>query len=326
MHMKPLSKRALLGINLTAVLVGLAPIFLYSLYFAGSVAPSLDVPFHSLRPFEQWLAVGIAFGVKPLYMALALGWMVWLWRQPARDLASLRWGLIWFWLGENACSINYLFFARGSDLWEYFHNYGMAVGFSFMIYALLEAVDVRVFKLSPPRERCAALGLCGGCAKYSPMSCRLQRVFKLLLPAVVLAAMLPLTAGFKHIAYRAEILGRPQFYSHPMSCQLFENDFCAALGVLLVGASWLVLMLKRDDPLPASKALLAAGLGPLAFGATRLFFTSTFSQNLLWFDVWEELTELLFILGIGAVLWTFRAALFGKVKANANEIAGVATD
>jgi hypothetical protein len=276
-----------------------------------------------LRPFEQWLAVGIAFGIKPLYMALALGWMVWLWRQPARDLTSLRWGLIWFWLGENACSISYLFFARGSDLWEYFHNYGMAVGFAFIFYALLEAVDVRVLKLSPPRERCAALSLCGGCVKYNQVPCSLQRVFQWMLPAAVLAAMLPLTAGFKHIAYRADILGQTQLYSHPMSCQLFENRFCGGLGAVLLAASWLVLMLKKNDPLPASKALLAAGVGPLAFGVMRLFLVSTFSQNLLWFDVWEELTELLFILGIGAVLWTFRAALFGKPHPPAREVASV---
>ena len=41
----------------------------------------------------------------------------------------------------------------------------------------------------------------------------------------------------------------------------------------------------------------------------RLFFVSTFTDNLMWFDVWEEATELLSVLGIGVVLWVFRETL-----------------
>jgi hypothetical protein len=55
-------------------------------------------------------------------MTLSLVLMIWLWRQRAVDLAALRWGLIWFWIGENACSIDFLFFKRASDFWEYLHG------------------------------------------------------------------------------------------------------------------------------------------------------------------------------------------------------------
>jgi hypothetical protein len=34
-----------------------------------------------------------------------------------------------------------------------------------------------------------------------------------------------------------------------------------------------------------------------------------FSDNLMWFDTWEEWTELLFVLGVAVVLWIFRHGL-----------------
>lgn len=43
-----------------------------------------------------------------------------------------------------------------------------------------------------------------------------------------------------------------------------------------------------------------------------MFFVSTFTNNLMWFDVWEEVTEFLFLLGTGLGLWFFRHTLFVK--------------
>jgi hypothetical protein len=46
----------------------------------------------------------------------------------------------------------------------------------------------------------------------------------------------------------------------------------------------------------------------------RMFFVASFSDRLVWFDVWEEITELLFILSAGMVLWVFRHSLFVKAE------------
>ena len=86
------------------------------------------------------------------------------------------------------------------------------------------------------------------------------------------------------------------------------------MAMTLLVASWVTLKFKRHEPVAASKALLAAALGPLSFGMLRMFFVSTFTDNLLWFDVWEEVTELLFIVAIAVVLWVFREALFARKR------------
>ncbi len=56
--------------------------------------------------------------------------------------------------------------------------------------------------------------------------------------------------------------------------------------------------------------LFAAGMGPLAFAFLRLVFVGVFQDNLVWFSFWEELTELIYITGVGFILWIFRRGLF----------------
>ena len=272
-----------------------------------------SAPLRPMSVFEQWLAVLIAFGVKPVYMLLSFVLIVWLWRRRAADLVFLRWGLIWFWLGETGCSIDYLFYARGSDFWEYFHGFGMAAGFAFIAYAALEGIDQRLIKFSPRGERCAALGLCRACEKYTNDPCGLKRLFALMIPALAVVALMPLTAGFVNTSYDALILGSRTHYHHLMSSQLFELRFCPLLAAGLLVTAWLVLMFKRQDPIQASKAWLAAGLGPMGFGILRMALVATFRDRLVWFDAWEELTEFIAIFAIAMVLWVFRFRLFAPV-------------
>lgn len=281
-----------------------------------------SLPFRPMSRFEQWLAVIIAFGVKPVYMLVSLLLILWLWRQPAADLAALRWGLIWFWIGENACSIDFLFFKRASDFWEYLHGYGMAVSFAFVAYAFLEGFDQRVIKFSPEQERCAALSLCRACVKYTDAPCGLRRLFTVMIPALMVLALMPLSAGFQLTSYVTDILGTIHNYYHLASSQLFELRYCPVLAFGLLAASWLVLRFKKDQPVATSKVLLAAAAGPMSFGILRMFFVAGYSDRLGWFDVWEEITELLFVLGAGLVLWVFRHTLFVQPEKSGKAPAG----
>jgi hypothetical protein len=215
-------------------------------------------------------------------------------------------------LGENACTLNYLCFGGRSDFWEYLHNFGMAVGFAFIAWAVLDGLDRRLIKLSPPHERCAAMNLCKTCIKYADVPCKLQRVFKMLLPATLVIAVIPLTAGIKMVAYNAVVLGTTEHYALMASSQGFENYYCPAMAMLFITASWLVMLLKQDDPVPLAKVLFAAALGPLGFGFMRLFLSGAFADNLLWYVVWEEVTELLFVVAVGYVLWIYRHSLMAK--------------
>lgn len=326
--MKTNDSKFMVWLALAILLAGLAPVFLYhptpgtapevTAAAAGdSVAAGkcLTLEMRQMSPVKQWLAVITAFGIKPIYLILSIIWVVWLWRERAPDLVALRWGVIIFWLGEQACTVNYQFYHGLSDAWEYLHNYGMVVGFSFVAYAVLEGFDVRVLKLSAPRERCAALNLCKTCVKYSPVPCGLQLVFKFLIPATIVVATMPLAAAIKHVSYNVKIMDVTANYSLMLSSQLFETRYCPVLALILLTASWLVMLFKRTDPVPLAKLLFAGALGPLGFAFMRLFLAAAFAEDLFWYVVWEEWTELLFIAAVGVILWLFRVTLFAKPAA-----------
>lgn len=100
--------------------------------------------------YEKLLAVFTGFGVKYTYMSLALVVAFVLRKSQARDLCALRWSMILFFLGEAACSVNYMVYQEKSYLTEYLHGYGMILAFSWVAYALMEGLDSRLIKLSAP--------------------------------------------------------------------------------------------------------------------------------------------------------------------------------
>ncbi len=293
----------------SALVLGFLPLALFWPAFHQPTPPQC-IFVRAIAPAEQWLVVITAFGVKPAYMVLSLAWILWLWRSLATDIAALRWGLILFLGGEIACAVNYIFFGGNSAFTDYLHSYGMAAGFSFISYAMLEGVDVRLVKYSSPKDRCAALGLCRSCIKYAEVPCRLRQFFSFLIPALILIALMLPCVPVSPAAVRADVLSSTQDFPSPLWSQLFEGRYCPVLSIVLLLISWGVLLFKRDDPVRHSKIFLAAALGPLGFGLMRVFLRTAYRENLAWANIWEETTELLFVLGVGLVLWLFRHSLF----------------
>jgi hypothetical protein len=293
----------ILGITL------LLPLVLYWPAFR-ELPISAPPPVQNISFLAQAMVVVTAFGAKPAYMLLSLIWIIWLWRRAETDLTALRWGLIFFLAGETACAINYLGFHGNSAGVDYLHSYGMAVGFAFVAYAVLEALDLRLVKYSAENDRCAALTLCRACVKYSQVPCGLRRLFSFALPALTIIAFIPLCVDLVPASQRSPILGSIQTFEYPLWAQLFENRYCSVAAILLLAGSWVVLSFRQADAVPLAKLFLAAALGPLGFGLMRLFLRTAFHQNLAWANTWEELTELLFVAGVGLVLWTFRNACF----------------
>jgi rhodanese-related sulfurtransferase len=270
----------------------------------------VDLPFRQSPPAEQAAAVLSFFMVKPIYEILSLALIIVLWKSRSPDLVALRWAMIFFFLGENACALNYFLFKETSYMSEYLHSYGMLVCFSFAAYALLEGVDRRILRLSDPDQRCAAIGLCGSCVKYAEVPCGLKLVFYLLIPALIaLAFMLP-AADWQDNAYNTAIFGRYYNYAHLRIYQFYENWFCAAAAILMLGIALLILCVKRENPIGWAKIAFAAGIGPLGFGMLRMILGAAYDQNRVWYLFWEESTELLFIASICFILWFFRKGLF----------------
>jgi rhodanese-related sulfurtransferase len=280
---------------------------------------------HPMSLVNQWLAVITGFGIKPVHLVLCVLVILWLWPQRAPDLVALRWGLLIFWLGELACSV--AFWSKGgwSDFWDYVHNIGNSAGFSFTTYAVLEGLDRRVIKYSAGKDRCAALSLCRACLKYAEVPCGLRRVFSLIIPATILVARMPLCVPLQVVSYQANVLGWVTNYSHTISDQMFELWYCSVLPIALLTASWLVLLCRRQDPVTPAKILFAAATGPLGFGLVRLLVFAAYRNELMWANLWEETTELLYVASVAVVLWIFRATLFVKPAPSAPERLSSAT-
>jgi rhodanese-related sulfurtransferase len=258
---------------------------------------------------EQWTAVVTGFFVKPTYTILAFIFVVLLWRRRSPELAALRWAMICFFVGENFCAANYLVYGDQSVLFEYLHSYGMVLCFGLAAFALLEGFDRRLIRLSDSDARCAALGLCQRCIKHADVPCGFRRLFLFLIPAVMIVSLAPLCAQLVPVSYNTKIFGTFYNYSHLIVYQVFELRYLPAAAVLLLTASLLLLQFKRKNPVLWSKVFFAAGVGAIGFSFFRFVMFHAYRDNLVWYAAWEEITELLFIIGVGLVLWIFRHGL-----------------
>lgn len=73
-----------------------------------------------------------------------------------------------------------------------------------------------------------------------------------------------------------------------------------------MGLALIALLVEKKGNFNLLKVLLAAGVGSLIFNYLQLLFFKTYPDNLLWSNFWEELTELLYVLGVVCLLWIFQ--------------------
>jgi hypothetical protein len=217
--------------------------------------------------------------------------------------------MVFFFIGESCCAVNFLAFEERSYWMEFLHSMGMALAFGFGSYALLDGLDRRLVMLSDPRRRCAALPICGRCIKHAEVPCGLRRVFCLVLPLAMLFSLLLPTAGWHNTVYITQVFGFPYVYGHLFVFQMFENWFCGGAAFLLFTAALVVLLVRKQAGIETAKIFFAAGLGPLGFGGLRMILGAAYDQNRVWFLFWEECTEFALIAAVCAVLWIFHRRL-----------------
>jgi hypothetical protein len=87
---------------------------------------------------------------------------------------------------------------------------------------------------------------------------------------------------------------------------------CPLAGLALLTASLVVLLARGQRGIPLSKVLFAAGMGPLGFGLLRMLLLGAYHDNQAWFVFWEEITELLLVVGAAWILWIFRHGLYAE--------------
>jgi hypothetical protein len=285
-------------------------------YFINSIPGDAGMAgFRSSSMIEQHAAVLTAFVVKPIYMLTSLLIAILLWKRSASVLKSLKWAMIFFFIGESFCAANYLFAEKhDAHLLEYLHGLGMVLSFGFVAYALFEWIDQYALHYSEPGKKCSLSGFCRQCAKYEDVSCGLQSLFVYLGFAGALIALMPLTAQLYTISYNTEIWGTPYNYNHPIIYQLAEVRYYPALASVMFLTAALLLKFKHHKPLHPSKILFAGASGAFGFSLFRFLVFQGYRDNLVWMDFWEETTEFLYIGGVVVILWYFRRALFPATR------------
>lgn len=282
-----------------------------SFQFTEIVYSSTGTPLRKpMSIFEQTAAVVSGFGFKPLHMLLSavLGFV--LLRQKAFDLRILGWGVVIFLAAEIFCAINYLFYDHDSYLAEYLHSYGMTLSFGVVFFAIMQIMDERLLKVSAQDKHCILLPLCRGCVKYGQGSCKMRSLFQLGTGAIVVLAFIPLLAIPTTTSYVTEIFGTSYNYCRLLLNQYFEGRYLPLTILFLCCGALLVMKLDRGNTVPLlARIFLAGAAGALGFSMFRLALGSMYSDNLIWADFWEEITELMFIGLAAVVVWIYRNGL-----------------
>lgn len=221
-----------------------------------------------------------------------------LWKSLQPEFISIRRAMLAFFIGENACAVNFLFYNEQSLFFEYLHCYGMLVCFGLMSYAMMTFFDKRIFKYSNKDDKCSLLPICGKCYKYTDVACTLKQFFLFAIPATIINAMMPLTAQVKSFFYVGDVLGSQMVFGHSSLQQVLEARLCPVVAIFFFILAWLVLLIKKEKGFQACKILFAIGLGPLGFSMLRFFVFWVYSDNPLWAEAWEELSEFMFICGL----------------------------
>jgi len=249
---------------------------------------------------DQVMIIVTAFGLKPLYQIVSVVIIILLWRRTNTDLTAIKWAMLAFVIGENACAANYLVFHEGSLLMEYLHMYGMLLCFGLVVYAVMDAVDKRVLHFTDRDRHCVLQPQCGTCYKYQNVRCNLRSFSLLVIPATMVLAAIPLTGSVGHRLHEGAIFGNAAVFGQPVMYQYLEARVFPVLALCFFPVALIVLLRWKEDGFVAAKLWYSMGMGLLGFSLMRFFFYWGYQDRPLWADVWEEITEFLFI---AVILW-----------------------
>ena len=293
------------------LMTGIVPVILYMISFNSASKEIIEISFRESPRYQQWIAVISAFVIKPTYMLLSLCLIILLRKRKFYDLAALRWGLIAFLVGELFCAVNYLLFNETSHLMEYLHSFGMVTGFGFIVFSIVEGFDKRIIKYSDINAKCVWFSVCKKCIKVKDVSCGLTRIFKWIVPSLILISLMPLNAVTRFVSYDTYILDSLYRYGHSELYQIFEIRYAPFVAIVFFIVSLFMLPRNHEDGVLLSKVFFSGATGFIGFSFFRLILLSFYKENMLWFVFWEEATELLLIIFIAVILWIFREGLLG---------------
>jgi hypothetical protein len=270
----------------------------------------LDLPTTLLKlsPEVQWLITFLALAIKPAYMILSLLLIIWLWRTAEPSLRLIRWALIFFLGGEMFCALNYLLTNSRSDILEILHSLGM-VGMSMLLpWGFLLLLDDRIIHFSNKNSKCELINLCGSCWKFTNEACKFKQLSWFAIPAVAAVALLPLPAPINSSHVVTMVLGNESHFVLSPLLQWLEFRVFPLLAFLFILVSQLVLT-RNMTGLKKAQGLFFIGFGFLLYSLLKFLLNRGFAGLPQWANFWEEITELMMVVGLTIFLGLFRKQL-----------------
>ncbi len=265
----------------------------------------------TLTPLMQGLVVVTGVFIKPAYMILALVLVFLLRKQTARYMVLIRWAMITFFLGEAFCAANYLLASGGSQILDILHGAGMVGLAVFLPWGLFTLADEQVLHFSGETSACALLRLCGQCWKQNDVPCGLKRLFLFAAPTLAVIALMPLTAPLKPSHCTLLVFGVETHFVFSTAVMQWELRLYPILAAVLLMGSLLFLLFSRDGRAGVKRAQVPffTGLGFMLYSLFRFFLLYGYDSLPHWVNFWEELTELMTIIGVYVILLVFRKQL-----------------
>jgi hypothetical protein len=102
--------------------------------------------------------------------------------------------------------------------------------------------------------------------------------------------------------------------------QFYELRYLPVAALVLLAVCFVVLWRVERRSVTTSKILYSAALGALGFSFFRLVLVASFINNQVWFVLWEETTELMYVGLVAGVLLIFTRGLLSPAQPNKSEV------
>jgi len=265
-------------------------------------------PVVKISLLSQLAVTAAAFVVKPAYIIMSALVFLILWQKKSRDLVLMRTAMLVFFIGENACTLNYLLASNKSVWLEFIHGLGMVGMFFLLFWGVVRFFDERVFYYNEPDKTCAFQRHCRHCWKKEPVSCGLHRLALWLLPALAFVALIPLTMPLRPFK-----IVMPVFLSDVVWLKDFWNLFIEFRVYPILGAACFVMaflwLRQGQRGLLKSQLPFFLALGFTSYSFFRFGLLLTFNENQAWADWWEESTEFIMVAMVVLLLVVFKNQL-----------------
>lgn len=276
-----------LALIVLILLGGSLPIFIY-LTQTGGLGISEMARLQTVNSTERSALIASLLTIKPIYLLLCVAIILTLWGRASFSAQALFWGFSALISGELICGAVFSAFKRELIVSEHIHGFGMALEFSALAFALINFLDCRTAQTQT----------------------RNYPIFEFVALLGIFAAFLPLTVLPIPSGYQADLFGFPYSYARFPFNQWVESRALpwASIILFLCVVFWTTLRANEAKFRNLIKAFLSLAIGLLVFSLLRLTLGALFAERLIWFEFWEEATQLILIASVAFWIWRFRRA------------------